>query len=149
MRSFSVTDGRRDGRTNKAILGVGFEHICTTLSGFLFRDLRCCHVYLRLLYQLKCLLESALADVYHLLPAPHFLRSWKGYWRFGEWMRGNIQDFQEISTRRLQSQKSASALRDRWMGWEGDLASRFLGNRSRVWAREGKSGRSFGLKSQH
>ena len=80
-----------------------FEHICTTLSGFLFRDLRCCRVYLRLLYQLKCLLESALADVYHLLPAPHFLRSWKGYWRFGEWMRGNIQDFQEISTRRLQS----------------------------------------------
>ena len=87
-----------------------FEHICTTLSGFLFRDLRCCRVYLRLLYQLKCLLESALADVYHFLPAPHFLRSWKGYWRFGEWMRGDIQDFQEISTRRLQSRISKERL---------------------------------------
>lgn len=103
-------------------------------------------------YQLKWYTRECFGWYLSLLP-PQFLRSWKGNWRSGEWMQGvQDQDSREIlkvSTQSVQSQKSASALRDRWIGWEGDLASRFLGSRSRVWARDGKSGRSFGLKSQH
>ena len=35
------------------------------MCGYLPRDLRCCHVYLRRVPTEKCILESALADIYH------------------------------------------------------------------------------------
>ena len=37
-------------------------------------------------------------------------------------------------------QNTDSAERDKWMGWDGDLARRFFGNLSNVWAISGKPG---------
>ena len=109
-----------------------------------------------------------------LWPAPHFLRSWRGFWRFGEWMRGehpripgnlggldskvSISDFKRAP---LHCETNGSGVKETWMWnkirfqantkakrfkkmwfWFENLASRFFGNRSRVWAREGKSGLS-------
>ena len=37
-------------------------------------------------------------------------------------------------------QNTDSAERDKWMGWDGDLARRFFGNLSSVWAISGKPG---------
>jgi hypothetical protein len=59
-------------------------------------------------------------------------------------LRYSSQESQDLVTdhclERLMVQKTDSTERERWMGWEGERASRFLGSRSRVCTSEEKSG---------
>ena len=82
--------------------------------------------------QLKCLLESALADIYHLCQLHNFEKL-EGVWSFGEWMRerGQHRRFQGNLEGHIQSKAAISEERLRTAG-QMDWVRRRPANKSKV-----------------
>ena len=82
--------------------------------------------------QLKCLLESALADIYHLCQLHNFEKL-EGVWSFGEWMRerGQHRRFQGNLEGHIQSKAAISEERLRTAG-QMDGVGRRPENRSKI-----------------